>query len=119
MSKGFTILYTVILVVVICIFAYFYVALYSENKQLKETLQYDIEKVKIEKDSIIRSKQLRIDSLTFVNVPLYNEIELLKYRYDSLLLKKQKIKIIYRDKLKQIDSMQTIQILEYWKDEFN
>ena len=119
MRKGFITFYTVVLVVLIAVFGYFYFSLSSENKRLKENLNSNLERFKIEKDSIINSKQARIDSLTFLNVPLLNQIQLLRFELDSLQTVKQSIMVVYRDKLEEIDSFQNEEILNYWTNEFN
>ena len=72
----------------------------------------------MEKDSIINSKQARIDSVLFLNVPLMNQIQVLRFELDSLQRLKQSIKIIYQNKLEEIDSFENEEILNYWKDEF-
>ena len=119
MDKGFKILYFSVLVTVIIIFGYFYYTVSSENKELKESFNSNIERIKMEKDSIINSTQIRIDSVNLLNVPLHNKIENLIFELDSIGRVKQSIRIIYIDKLKQIDSFQNEQILNYWKSEFN
>lgn len=72
----------------------------------------------MQKDSIINSKKARIDSVLFLNVPLMNQIQVLRFELDSLQRLKQSIKIIYQNKLEEIDSFENEEILNYWKDEF-
>ena len=119
MYKGFAIFYGSVILVICIVFGYFYYTLSSENKRIKETFNSQINSLKIEKDSIINASQNRIDSVSFLNIPLLSEIARLKLKLDSVSRVKQSIRIIYKDKLKEIDTFENTDILNYWKDEFN
>ena len=84
----------------------------SESVNLKE-------KIKAEKDSIIQANYIYIDKLR-ADINTYKvEIDKAFYSIDSLSNKKERIKIVYIEKYKEIEEFTSTQLNDYWQYEFS
>lgn len=97
----------------------FLVMLKTENNRLNDYQQSELDKQKSYNDSIIKSKNLEIDSLTLLNVLKDEVIEASTANYDSLVGLKDSVRVIYKTKYKEIKDFNANSIVKYWGDEFD
>lgn len=87
-------------------------------KTLEKEQTTELEKIKAEKDSIIKFKIDEIDSLK-VSISDKDDIISEWYKeYELLEEEKLKGKTVYIDNVKEIDSLNSSGIENYWKTEF-
>jgi hypothetical protein len=97
---------------------YFNASLFSKNKELQQYKDTSLEKLKAEKDSIIQVNLLQIDSLLKASSIKDLTITSANKRIDSLENVKGKVRVIYKEKIKEIEGFSGKQLENYWKDEF-
>jgi cytochrome c-type biogenesis protein CcmH/NrfG len=97
----------------------FLVMLKVENGRLKDYQQSDIDKQKAYNDSIIDLKNLEIDSLILVNDLKDDVIEIATENFDSLVTSKDSVRVIYKDRYKEVKDFDANSIVKYWGDEFD
>lgn len=104
---------------VVCLILSWVIMLINTYKTRNHIKQNDstIEYFKKEKDSIIQAKKLNIEKLLKQNQFLESHISKSKQTIDSLNKVKQEIKIVYREKINEIKSLNANQIVNYWDNE--
>jgi hypothetical protein len=85
--------------------------------KLEGVLETQIETIKKQKDSIIKSKLSQIDSLNIANKILVQKIDVSKSKVDSLEKIKRQVRIIYKGKIKEIEGFNGDELKNYWEDE--
>ena len=86
----------------------------------KEDISKDlIQKFKKEKQEIINRSYHQIDSLKRLNELQEETIDKANFKIDSLKQIKNKVEIVYQNKLKEINEYNSKQIENYWQEQFN
>jgi len=108
-----------VILILICLGVFTGVCFFNKrDKQLDIEHSHSMDLIKASKDSVIKSQYRKIHELegTLTNIDLVlSEYE---KKLDSLSIKKAKVKIIYKDKYVQIQTLSDTAIVSYWTKEF-
>jgi hypothetical protein len=95
---------------------------FQQHRKVKELEKFqtnEFEILKAEKDSIIRLNEFKIDSLLLDNSIKEEAIKNVKFSFDSLENIKSKVKIIYKDIVKEVENFDGEKLENYWKNELS
>lgn len=101
---------------IVCL--YFLISTYSDKIKMQKSQTEIIEKMKKEKELTIKANYIYIDSLKRELIKSDIIINRANSTIDSLQHEKNKIKIVYVEKIKEIKGYDSGKIIEYWKNEF-
>jgi hypothetical protein len=103
---------SVLLIVVLILITVFFIPKKDASQDL-------IEKIKKEKQEIIKKSYNQIDSLKKLNELQEDKIAKANFKIDSLNHLKTKVEIVYQNKLKEINGYDSKQVEQYWQEQFN
>lgn len=90
---------------------------YSKMRRLESESVNLREKLKAEKDSIIKANYIYIEQLKN-DIGFYKkEINKAVYSIDSLSQQKRKLKIVYVEKIREIKQFTSTELNDYWRNE--
>lgn len=102
---------------IVCL--YFLMSIYRQNRVLEKYRDNSIEEIKKQKEEMIKANYHYIDSLK-ENIKRYEvEINNANMTIDSLSKEKDKVKIIYIEKIKEIKGFNANSLTNYWKNELS
>ena len=104
---------------VVLIFLLFALNQCSTNNQLKKEVSKMRKEMKTDYEEQIKKRELIIQGLRKDNQLKKIQIEMMNDKIDSLDKVKNKIKIKYVDRIKEIKVMDSEKINNYWNEQFN
>lgn len=107
-----------IILVFLALSIYFNASQYSSNKKLKFFKKNELERLKEEQDSIILVSQEFVDSVRIDNQEKDIKIRRQNLIIDSLRNKKDSVRVVYETIYKEIESFNSKQLEDYWKNVF-
>jgi len=108
-----------ILIWVIILFSLFSLNQFVRNNELKKEVSKIRKELKTDYEERIKKRELIIQGLEKDNQVKKLQIERMNDKIDSLDKVKNKIKIKYVDRIKQIKVMDSEKINNYWNEQFN
>ena len=99
----------------------YFVGCYVYTSQLdkqKNTYQNQIKLIRTQKDSIIKQNYARIHQLQNTIYRVDESIERYEQRLEALSNRKTKVKIVYRERFKEIQTLSDSAIVDYWQNRF-
>ena len=85
----------------------------------RQTYEKQIELIRYKKDSVIKENYVRIHVLEKTIEAVDNSIQKYETRLSELSNKKERIKIVYRDRYKDVEAISDTAIVDYWLNKFN
>lgn len=112
-------IFSFIISVAFLVCLYFLLSVYKENRELEKYRDNSIEKLKQEKEQMIKANYHYIDSLK-ENIRQY-EIAINKANttIDSLDNEKSKVKFVYIERIKEIIRFNADSLTKYWENELS
>ena len=112
-------IFSFIISVAFLVCLYFLLSVYKQNRELEKYRDNSIEKLKQEKEQMIKANYHYIDSLK-ENIRQYEiAIDKANITLDSLSKVKAKVKYVYIEKIKEIKGFNANSLTNYWKDELS
>lgn len=105
-------------IIVILLVSLSYFTRLSENRMNDKLIEKYVHDITQEAESIIRSKQARIDYLMKRMQKYEKVIKQSQIEIERLQKEKSKIQYVYLTKIKEINKYDAKQLEEYWQNEF-
>ena len=100
----------------------FFVGCYFYTGQLskqKNTYENQIQLIRSQKDSIIKQNYLRIHLLEKTISGVDESIARYETTLEELSKRKTQVKVVYRDRYRELETVSDSAIIDYWKNRFN
>lgn len=111
-------IFNVVLGISLLVCLYFIISLFKQNKDLEKLRDNSIEELKKEKEQMIDANYKYIDSLKN-QIKKYDVIiKNANLTIDSLENRKDEIKIVYIERIKEIRQFNSTELNNYWSNEF-
>lgn len=112
-------IFSFIISVAFLVCLYFLLSVYKQNRELEKYRDNSIEKLKQEKEQMIKANYHYIDSLK-ENIRQYEiAIDKANTTIDSLDKEKSKVKFVYIERIKEIIRFNADSLTKYWENELS
>ena len=95
-----------------------YAQVKNDNKSLEAAYEEKLQKEISQKELLIETYLLEIETSKNTIISLKNQRVQYKHSLDSLSAVKQRIRTIYKEKIVEIETFNSIEIENYWKNKF-